>query len=260
MAATPAAELRQQQIGRLAESLGKLDALRASLSRDLAGHIMGAARRVAPSLSLDEMEKIVDRAVAALRPEPLAFEKIFEGKYFELGERRGVYGKREMHAVLKGGAENLQAACDEINARIEEAPNYPAGGFKVYLSADYDLPDGRDDIVVIYTPVIANSGDCCGADPKTSHAALLKHLGLEQVNNALHRLACGAFRAAIGFPESLDKIGTPEDPGDLCEGMVVRTRKGVRSGAVASHRDGIRGREDYRQGAFVVAGAAPRNL
>lgn len=200
---------------------------------------------------------------ATASPDAAQFETAYAGQLSTLEVRPGVHGKREVRFTLKGGLDNLGAACDEINEAMNGARNYPKVGFKVYLSGNNDLPRGQD-VVVTWTPVIRDSGNRVrfGAEPETSHQGLLKSLELEEVNNDIQRLASGALRCKEGFPQDRDKIGTTEDQGDLNEGMVVRTAKGARSGAVASDHGGvgvIDWGDDVADGNFVVAGASPRN-
>jgi len=82
------------------------------------------------------------------------------------------------------------------------------------------------------------------------------------VNNDLHRLACGALRVKEGFPKDQNQIGGTSDKGDLNEGMVVRTEKGSRFGAVHSFHIGAHAFAWGDASAYVflvVAGAVPRN-
>jgi len=193
------------------------------------------------------------------------FEVAYEGEYSKFEVRPGILGNREVRFTLKGGADNLRLACNEINKAMKAVANYPnSTGFEVHLSGNNDLPKGTDDIVVQYTPVIRDSGnrERYGEDAETSHTGFLKTLGLEFVNNDLHRLATGALRIKEGFPKNSEDIGSTRDEGDLNEGLVVRTAKGVRSGAVKSVDGGVDGSCWYGDGAsrmLVVAGASPRN-
>ncbi len=215
-----------------------------------------------------ELEKSGSVATTALPVPPLTaqFEQVYAGQYSTVEMHLGKLGTREVQITLKGGAENLEPACSEINEAIKGARNYPSNDFKVYLSGNNDLPKGSADIVETYTAVIKDSGNRVrgegNPDPDTSHEAFLKKLGLKFVNNDLHRLACGALRVREGFPEDVSKIGTSEDQGDLNEGLVVRTAKGARSGAVLSFDIGVYGFDWFdvnAVGYWVVAGASPRN-
>ena len=215
------------------------------------------------ALSLLRGEIVSTAPLSTLSPVAAQFETAYAGKFSTLEVQPGVHGKREVRFTLRGGLDNLEAACDEINEAMKGARNYPREGFKVYLSGNNDLPKGQD-IVVTWTPVIRDSGNRVrfGTDPDTSHQGLLKSLGLGEVNNDLHCLACGALRVKEGFPKDSNEIGTTNDQGDLNEGKVVRTAKGARSGAVASSHNGGGGRgwgDGGADGDFVVAGASPRN-
>lgn len=206
------------------------------------------------------------RALLQVLPEPTQRPELqvaYEGNFTKLEVRPGIHGNREVQFTLRGGLGNLEAACTEINEAMKGASNYPKGGFKVYLSGNNDLPSGQD-VTVTYTPVIKDSGGRVrfGTDSARSHQGLLSSLGLEFVNNDLHRLACGALRVKEGFPKDRNQIGSSSDKGDLNEGMVVRTERGSRSGAVSSYPDGVSADDwfgDFAGDGLVVAGAAPRN-
>jgi len=206
------------------------------------------------------------RALLQVLPEPTQRPKwqvAYDGEFSKLEVRPGIHGKREVQFTLRGGLDNLEAACTEINVAMQRASNYPKGGFLVYPSGNNDLPSGED-VTVTYTPVIRDSGGRVrfGTDSAQSHQGLLYSLGLEFVNNDLHRLACGALRVKEGFPKDPTQIGSSSDKGDLNEGMVVRTEKGSRSGAVGSYPYGVIAYDwdgGYAHGSLVVAGAAPRN-
>jgi len=228
----------------------------------------GLVQALGKVLNLEEKQTTsLARALATLptRTNLAAFEIAYEGKYTKLDVRPGQLGKREVQFTLKGGAENLSLACEEINEAMKGANNYPTcTDFQVYLSDNNDLPAGTNDIVVQYTPVIRDSGNRgrYGEDAETSHTEFLKTLELEFVNNDLHRLATGALRIKEGFPKKSIDIGQTSDEGDLNEGLIVRTAKGVRSGAVGSYDRGVIG--NYWRGGLArlmlfVAGASPRN-
>jgi len=229
----------------------------------------GLVKALGKVLNLEEKSTTsLANALATLptRTNSAAFEIAYDGQYSKVEVRPGQLGKREVNFNLKGGAENLSLACEEINEAMKGANNYPTcTDFQVYLSDNKDLPVGTNDIVVQYTPVIRDSGnrERYGEDAETSHTEFLKTLELEFVNNDLHRLATGALRIKEGFPKNSEDIGTTSDEGDLNEGLIVRTAKGVRSGAVKSYGHGVNAYHWGGDGAIssmlVVAGASPRN-
>jgi len=62
----------------------------------------------------------------------------YEGQFSKLEVRPGIHGKLEVQFTLRGGLDNLEAACNEINEAMKLATNYPKSGFKVYLSGNND--------------------------------------------------------------------------------------------------------------------------
>lgn len=192
------------------------------------------------------------------------FQLKFEGDFCKFELRKGTFGKREVQFTLKGGIAGLRLAYSEMSAAMKKADNYSAR-FELHLSENsyLNLPY-KEDIRIIYTPVINNSGNRVrlGSDSDTSHQGLLKRLGLEFVPNDLHRLACAALRVSEGFPPSPEFIGTNVDHSDLNEGKVVRTAEGYKSGLVATYITGIATNDWNNQIKFpqlVVAGMSYRN-
>ena len=169
--------------------------------------------------------------------------------------RQGIHSAYECRLTLKAvepgkTLEKLKALVEEMNTIFPFLANYPEGGWYVYLSGNWDLPNYADagDLAITTTSLITDSTNrhrsqtvSINGEERISQEALLTKLGLDQVNNDFARAMAGMFRLKRGFPASREEIGTELDLGDLFEGRWVRTKMGSDSGSVKSYRDWLGG-------------------
>ena len=171
-----------------------------------------------------------------------------------LEARVGTHSAYEFRLTLKdvqpGQTQaKLEALVADMNSRFEKMPNYPSCGFKVYLSQNGDLPNYEKAGSVVFTCSSLIQGSTSRHREKTitldgqeriSQEALLSAHGLVQVPNDVVRAVAGMYRLAHGFPDSAAKIGKEHDQGDVFEGKVARTKRGI-SGSAASDQSGVYG-------------------
>lgn len=184
------------------------------------------------------------------------FKKVYANKHCKLEIRPGTLGKIECRFTLHDG--QVKAACDKLNEDLAKLPHCP-DGWKVHLVYCCE-GNQKGRIQVTFTAVLKNSADriWAGDHPALSNQAFFKKMNLKRVDDNVLRLATGAFRTKMGFPEDAKLIGAPEDMGDLLEGNHVRGRKG----STMSYAFGIDGTDlcgsDYDNYQFW-AGASDAN-
>jgi hypothetical protein len=180
------------------------------------------------------------------------FTQLVELTKGTLEARKGTHSAYEFRLTLKDvqpgqTQKTLEALVAEMNSRFGKMPNHPSCGFKVYLSQNGDLPNYEKAGSVVFTcsSLIYDSTErhrevttTRKGEERSCQEALLSAHGLVQVPNDVVRAVAGMYRLAHGFPDSAAKIGKEHDQGDVFEGKVARTKRGI-SGSAASYQHGV---------------------
>lgn len=186
------------------------------------------------------------------------FVEVYSGEHCKLEVRSTRLG-REVRLTMNVGS-TVEKAFDEINANGQERYNRDV----IHRGSLYEDAGVKDVVkettVITFIPVLKNSKNRAkfGSDPGTSHEGLLKKHNLDFVDRPHQVAAAGAYRIAIGFRVGV-YIGSPEDDGDLFEGVVVRSRVGI-VGTLDGY--GVHGSDSSDSNAFsglAVSGRASSN-